>query len=133
MRGASHPAVERYMKLTERYVELCRELAGAGYQWDPRPGDWMLDTEDGSIGMLTTHIERPGLLRRVNVHLPYGMQIDGLLEQRGCSWRGTGDGGREWLARDGVRLHVCGAGALEEAGDEEALAALLADFRRGGG
>jgi len=126
------------MKITERYVELCRELAAAGYVWMPRAGDWMLDLEDGSIGMLTMHIERPDLLRRVNVQIPYGLQIAELLEARGCTWRDGGGerqgaAGRVWFDASGQELHRCTASALEDNEDEEALAALVADFRRRGG
>jgi hypothetical protein len=120
------------MKLTERYVELCRELAEAGYVWNPRPGDWMLDLEDGSIGMLTMHIERPALIRRVNVQIPYGLQIAELLAARGCLWRDRDEGGRVWVDAGGAVLHECAAPALAESEDEEALVALVMDFRRNG-
>lgn len=117
------------MRLTERYIELCRELAAAGYVWEPRPGDWMLDRDDGSIGMLTTYIERPELLRRANLQVPYGDQIREMLSARKCTVE-EGEGGWCWRDRDGSVLHR--AEVDPEAEDEEALAALVAEYLRHG-
>lgn len=117
------------MKLTDRYVDLCRQLADAGYVWHPRPGDWMLDLMDDSIGMLTTAIKRPELLIRVNVQLPYGEQITALLESSGVRVVIEGDEQR-WIASDGSLVYACSCARFVEAPDEEALAALVEEFRR---
>jgi len=119
------------MKLTERYIQLCRDLADAGYVWNPRPGDWILDITDESIGMLTTYIEQPERLRAVNIQIPYGLQIHDLLLERKCS-RVDLSGGARWDDRVGVQLYECDAAAIKANEDEEALAALVIDFQRFG-
>jgi hypothetical protein len=117
------------MHLTERYIQLCRELAAAGYQWQPRPGDWMLDLNDESVGMLTTYIQRPELVVRNNVQLPYGNQIGDLLTARGITTSADGPD-QIWRSREGQELHRCPSDQLADHGDEEALVALITDYTR---
>ncbi|NUQ35533.1 MAG: hypothetical protein HUU29_11410 [Planctomycetaceae bacterium] len=119
------------MNLTERYVVLCKELASLGYQWTPRPGDWILDITDESIGMLTTYIEKPELIRKVNVQIPYGDQIKELLAKRGCLENVQG-GNVIWLDSKGNEIYRCTAEANKLNDDEHSLAALVEDFRRHG-
>jgi hypothetical protein len=72
-------------RITEDYVQAALKLAASGYEWEPRPGDWMLDKDDHSIGMLTVPPNRPEMIRRLNVHLPTFAQVDALLDERGIS------------------------------------------------
>ncbi len=120
------------MHLTERYIQLCRELAAAGYQWQPRPGDWMLDLNDESVGTLTTQIQRPELVVRNNVHLPYGSQLSDLMALRGIEPSGASTSERVWTDRNGALLHKCDADQAAAFPDDEALLALIADFRKHG-
>jgi hypothetical protein len=122
------------VKLTERYIALCRELADAGYVWEPRPGDWMLDLNDESVGMLTTFIENAALLRANNTQIPYGSQIADMLAARGVMMARDGDtkgaaGDAVWRDRAGREVYRCAAAALDENEDEESLAALVAAMR----
>jgi hypothetical protein len=121
------------MKLTERYIQLCRELAEAGFVWQPRPGDWMLDLNDDSVGMLTMGIENPALLRANNVQIPYGEQIADLLAAEGAH-RFEEASEVVWRSADGTELHRYSLVAIRAAGaedeDEESLVALVALYRR---
>lgn len=74
-------------RITEEYVQAARELERAGYEWRPGPGDWILDRDDQSIGMLTTPVKRPGLIRRLNTHLPTHAQVDEMLAGHGLGLR----------------------------------------------
>lgn len=116
------------MKLTDRYVDLCRQLAEAGYVWQPRPGDWMLDIADESIGMITTYIHKPELLRKVNIQLPYGEQISSMLAELEIQQL-TSDDSVSWSTHAGTEIYSCDTRAYEDNPDEEALAALVAAYR----
>ncbi len=112
------------MALTERYITLCRKLAASGYQWQPRPGDWILDKMDESLGMLTTYIERPELLQRVNIHVPYGPQIAELLEGQSCQ-RLENEKGVFWVNADGQEVYCSTFKAWAEDPELEELEALV--------
>ena len=119
------------MNLTERYIQLFKELADLGYDWSPRAGDWILDITDESIGMLTTYIEKPELIRKVNVQIPYGEQIHELLDRRGCKRDGD-EQSIYWVDHTGKELHRCSMSDYECNDDEHALAALVEDFYKHG-
>jgi hypothetical protein len=87
-------------RITEDYVQAALELVEAGYLWAPAPGDWMLDRDDHSIGMLTVPVSKPDLVRRLNAHLPTYVQASELLNARGV--REIGDG--TFLRPDGSAL-----------------------------
>ncbi|MCA8939549.1 MAG: hypothetical protein KDB07_07065 [Planctomycetes bacterium] len=118
------------MKLTEEYIDLCLELEALGYVWQPRPGDWMIDKSDDSIGMITTQIKDGTMLRRLNAQVLYGSQIVDLLAERGARLQVAE--GHEWFDREGALLHRCSAEAYASNDDEESLKALVEDYRRFG-
>ncbi|MDC1142905.1 hypothetical protein OAU50_07410 [Planctomycetota bacterium] len=72
-------------KITEEYVQAAIELEQAGYEWTPGPGDWILDKDDQSIGLLTTPVQKQWLIRRLNTHLPTFVQVDEMLEAQGVT------------------------------------------------
>lgn len=78
-------------KITEEYVQAAIALEQAGYEWQPGPGDWILDKEDQSIGILTTPVEKAWLMRRLNTHLPTNVQVDELLASVGVTWSEQAD------------------------------------------
>lgn len=120
------------MKLTEDYIDLCVRLEELGFVWQPRPGDWMLDKSDASVGMITTHIEDGRMLRNLNTQIPYGSQIVDLLAERQCRVPLAQDSACEWFDRHGEALHSCTPEAFADNDDVEHLRALVADFERFG-
>lgn len=72
-------------RITEEYCRLAQELEAAGYFWLPRAGDWMLDRDDGSIGMLTVTVRDADYIRRLNWHLPTYVQAEEMLVQAGVT------------------------------------------------
>lgn len=66
-------------RITEEYVQAALDLELAGYCWQPGPGDWLLDRDDHSIGMLTTRPVDAPRIRRLNTHLPTHAQVDEML------------------------------------------------------
>lgn len=74
-------------RITEEYVQAAIALEHAGYEWSPGPGDWILDKDDQSIGLLTTPVEKQWLMRRLNTHLPTNVQVDELLTQHGIIFK----------------------------------------------
>lgn len=74
-------------KITEEYVQAAIALENAGYEWSPGPGDWILDKDDQSIGLLTTPVEKQWLIRRLNTHLPTNVQVDELLTLHGVVFK----------------------------------------------
>ncbi|MHC4841339.1 MAG: hypothetical protein ACYTDT_10375 [Planctomycetota bacterium] len=78
-------------KITEEYVQAAIALEQAGYEWKPGPGDWILDKEDQSIGILTTPVEKGWLVRRLNTHLPTYVQVDEIMSEHGLVGREAGD------------------------------------------
>ena len=76
-------------RITEDYVQAALELEHAGYCWQPGPGDWLLDRDDHSVGMLTTRPVDAPRIRRLNTHLPTHAQVDEMLAQAGVVQHGT--------------------------------------------
>ncbi len=80
-------SISMSFKITEEYVQAAIALENAGYEWSPGPGDWILDKDDQSIGLLTTPVEKQWLIRRLNTHLPTNVQVDELLTQHGVMFK----------------------------------------------
>lgn len=74
-------------RITEDYVQAALALERAGYEWQPGPGDWILDRDDHSIGMLTTPVKDAGLVRRLNTHLPTHAQVNEMMAAVGIELR----------------------------------------------
>ncbi|MCC6572425.1 MAG: hypothetical protein IT462_01425 [Planctomycetes bacterium] len=89
-------------RITEEYCRLAQELEAAGYYWSPRAGDWMLDRDDGSIGMLTTEVRDQAYIRRLNTHLPTYVQTEALLKEAGVVTERND--GEVAFSRGGTRL-----------------------------
>lgn len=68
-------------RITEEYCTLAMELEQAGYLWQPRAGDWVLDRDDSSVGMLTLPITDQAAVRRLNFHLPTYVQVNEMLDR----------------------------------------------------
>lgn len=68
-------------RITEEYCALAVELEQAGYVWQPRAGDWLLDRDDSSVGMLTLPISDQAAVRGLNYHLPTYVQVNEMLER----------------------------------------------------
>jgi len=115
------------MNLTERYIELCKLLANAGYQWRPQPGDWMVDLTDDSIGMLTLEPDKPQLVAMVNVHLPMEPQVLSMLSQREVSHKAA-SGQVTWWDRHGKSIHECSAEVFACDSSLQHLEALVKSF-----
>lgn len=107
-------------RITEEYVQGALELAKAGYPWRPAPGDWMLDLDDHSIGMLTTPVKRPEMIRRLNIHLPTQVQTEEMLGAHGVELRDKD--GPEFVHGDSVIARF----SRQEFSDDEALCCLKA-------
>lgn len=67
-------------RITEDYCEASLALEKAGYAWTPRPGDWMLDRDDASVGMLTLPVQDHAQVKRLNVRIPTYVQVSAMLE-----------------------------------------------------
>ena len=114
-------------RLTEEYIQAALELERAGYCWQPQAGDWMLDRDDHSVGMLTTPIKNPDAVRRLNSHLPTHAQTDEMLVQLGV----TADLGKTVLFRGSDEAVVldCPRTAYDDDPALCRLRALAAAFR----
>lgn len=107
-------------RITEEYCQASIELEQAGYCWMPRPGDWMLDRDDASVGMLTLPVQDPAQVRRLNTHIPTYVQVNAMLDQRGVRER-NGEG-VEFLKGDQRVAHF----SREEYAEDEGLCRLRA-------
>lgn len=74
-------------RLTEEYCAAAIALEQAGYDWQPRPGDWMLDRDDASVGMLTLPVQDSAQVKRLNIHIPTYVQVNAMLDERGVTLR----------------------------------------------
>lgn len=119
------------MQLTERYIELCKRLAAAGYRWLPRAGDWMVDLTDDSIGMLTIEPDKPEQVAMVNVHLPLAHQLTALLGGFGIEEK-AGPATTVWLDAQGHELHTADEAACKADLGAEQLTALVMLHERSG-
>ncbi len=72
-------------RITEEYCAASLALEKAGYVWQPRPGDWMLDRDDASIGMLTLPVQDGVQIRRLNTHIPTYIQVGAMLGELNVS------------------------------------------------
>ena len=72
-------------RITEDYCTAALALEQAGYEWKPRPGDWMLDRDDASIGMLTLPVHDGAQIRKLNTHIPTYVQVSAMLAERGVT------------------------------------------------
>ncbi|CAG0989950.1 hypothetical protein PLCT2_02413 [Planctomycetaceae bacterium] len=70
-------------RITEDYCEAALALEKAGYEWTPRPGDWMLDRDDASVGMLTLPVQDAAQVKRLNIHIPTYVQVSAMLDRLG--------------------------------------------------
>lgn len=95
-RDEYHPAMS--FRITEDYVQAAIELADAGYDWQPHAGDWILDRDDHSLGLLTTPIEDGTIVKRLNVHIPTFAQVEEMFESFGVTE--TNDAGVTFSADD---------------------------------
>ena len=68
-------------RITEDYCEAAQALENAGYEWAPRPGDWMLDRDDASVGMLTLPVQDGAQVKRLNIHIPTYVQVSAMLDK----------------------------------------------------
>ena len=68
-------------RITEDYCEAAQALERAGYEWAPRPGDWMLDRDDASVGMLTLPVQDGAQVKRLNIHIPTYVQVSAMLDK----------------------------------------------------
>ncbi|CAG0931914.1 hypothetical protein PLCT1_01924 [Planctomycetaceae bacterium] len=72
-------------RITEEYCAASLALELAGYEWQPRPGDWMLDRDDASIGMLTLPVRDGAQIRKLNTHIPTYIQVGAMLDENGVN------------------------------------------------
>ncbi|GIK51967.1 MAG: hypothetical protein HUU03_01720 [Planctomycetaceae bacterium] len=116
-------------RITEEYCVLAVELEQAGYFWQPRAGDWVLDRDDSSVGMLTLPITDQATVRRLNYHLPTYVQVNEMLDRMVVKFVSSGGaivaslGERELARFDAAHFQA------EEAACR--LKALVAAFRAG--
>jgi hypothetical protein len=68
-------------RITEDYCAAALALEKAGYEWTPRPGDWMLDRDDASVGMLTLPVQDGAQVKRLNIHIPTYVQVSAMLDR----------------------------------------------------
>lgn len=78
-------------RITEEYCAAALALEQAGYVWQPRPGDWMLDRDDASIGMLTLPVRDGEQIRRLNTHIPTYVQVNAMLLEHGVHETSAGE------------------------------------------
>lgn len=115
-------------RITEEYCILALELERLGYAWQPRAGDWMIDRDDSSIGMLTVPPRQPERICALNVHLPTYLQVNHLLDAKRVTLK-SGAGHVEFISSGGKSLLVAAAAEFEADQGTFALRALVACYR----